>query len=403
MHLFHETSLAVTVGINLRVELVQQRGLVLTCSAVVSAACGVLKVVAVDLAVVVAVTNTAANNSSLGRRSGQVALANVATVSVGGVRVATGQVGGTNTAVVVAVKGVMGTGRGGAGLASQVLGANLAVVVAIERVVGTSGRVVGKTALPQTSIAVVVGGGIIVAVAGVLVAVGADSLMSKTGSSADTASATDVLGDTLELVVALLATGKSTALGLELLHGHGWESSSLMVGGLVMVNLMDRDGGVDNVGLDGLFLDNGLNSLVDVVVDVLSANSGGNTLAMGGVLDAALVGKTSLVINQSSLGGIGIAMVKLAVLNSTELSSMLLWENLTVMDRLDSAVVVVLVNLLVNGSVDLLMYVRLDDLVLNSGGNCLVDSGVVVTGAAHEVGDRCLGLVHFDCCVVVVV
>jgi hypothetical protein len=27
-----------------------------------------------------------------------------------------------------------------------------------------------------------------------------------------------------------------------------------------------------------------------------------------------------------------------------------------------------------------------------------VDSGVMVTGAAHEVGDCCLGLVHCDSC-----
>lgn len=280
---------------------------------------------------------------------------------------------------------------------SQVLGADLAVVVAIKRVVGTGrGRVVGKTTLPQTSIAVVVGGSIVVAMTGVLVAVGANSLVCETCCSADTASTTNVLGDTLELVVALLAASKSAALGPELLHGHGWESSSLMVGSLVMVNLMDGNGGVDNVGLDSLLLDNGLDGLVDVVVDVLSANSGGNTLAMGGFLNAALVGKASLVVDQGPLSGIGIAVVKLAVLNSTELSSVLLWENLTVLDGLDSAVVVVLVNFLVDGSVDLLVYVRLDDLVLDSGSNCLVDGGVVVTGAAHEVGDSCLGLVHCD-------
>jgi hypothetical protein len=175
-----------------------------------------------------------------------------------------------------------------------------------------------------------------------------------------------------------------------------------MVSSLVMVNLMDGDSGVDDVGLNSLLLDNGLDSLVDVVVDVLSAYGGSNTLAVGGVLNAALVSKASLVVDQSPLSRIGIAVVKLAVLNSTELSSVLLWENLTVLDGLNSAVVVILVNLLVNGSVDLLVYVRLDDLVLNSGGNCLVDSGVVVTGAAHEVGDSCLGLVHLDCFVVAV-
>ena len=53
------------------------------------------------------------------------------------------------------------------------------------------------------------------------------------------------------------------------------------------------------------------------VVDVLSANSRGNTLAVGGVLNAALVSKASLVVDQGPLSGIGIAVVKLAVLNST--------------------------------------------------------------------------------------
>jgi hypothetical protein len=368
-----------------------------------TAASGVVEIVAVNLAVVVAV-NTATDNTTLSGRTSQVALASHATVGVGGVGVAAGQVLNTNLAVVVAVEGVAGTGGAVVGVgvaAGQVLGADLAVVVAVKGVASTDRAVVVE-----------------VTVAGVLVAV-AGSLVSETSGSSDTTSTTDVLGDTLELVVALLAASEGTTLGLELLHGHGWESSSLMVGSLVMVNLMDGDGGVDNVGLDGLLLDNGLDGLVDVlddvslgggdvvcfqtyVMNVLSANSGGNALAVGGVFDATLVSKASLVVNQSPLGAINVAVVELAVLNSSELSSVLLGQNLAVLDGLDSAVVVVLVDFLVNGSVDLLVDVRLNDLVLDSGSNCLVDSGVMVTRAAHEVGDSCLRLVHCDGCVVVV-
>lgn len=201
---------------------------------------GVLEVVAVNLAVVVAVhTGTAgADDASLSRRAGQIALASNAAVGMSGVGVAT----------------------------SQITDVHLAVVVAVERVAGAGG-VVSKTALPHTSVAVVVGGSVVVAVAGVLVAMGT-SFVGKTRSSSDTACTTDILGDTLELVVALLAASESTALGLELLHGHGWESSSLMVGSLIMVDLMDRDSGVDHVGLDGLLLDNRLDGLVDVLDDV---------------------------------------------------------------------------------------------------------------------------------------
>ena len=91
-----------------------------------------------------------------------------------------------------------------------------------------------------------------------------------------------------------------------------------------------------------------------------------------------------------------VTVVELAMLNAAELGSVCLGEDLTVVDGLDGAVVVVLVNLLVNGSVDLLVLVRLDRLVVDSRGNRLVDGCVVVTGAAHEVGDSCLRLIHFD-------
>ena len=41
-----------------------------------------------------------------------------------------------------------------------------------------------------------------------------------------------------------------------------------MVGSSVVVNLVDWHSGVDDVGLDGLLLNNGLDSLVDVLNDV---------------------------------------------------------------------------------------------------------------------------------------
>lgn len=147
---------------------------------------------------------------------------------------------------------------------------------------------------------------------------------------------------------------------------------------------------------------NALASLLDTrfcgtyVVDMLSANSGSNTLAVGGVIDAPLVSKASLVVDKSPLGSVRVTVVELAVLDGTKLGSVSLRKDITILDRLDSTVVVVLVDLLVNSSVDLLVYMRLDDLVLDGGGNCLVDSGVVVARPAHEVGDSCLGLVHFD-------
>lgn len=68
------------------------------------------------------------------------------------------------------------------------------------------------------------------------------------------------------------------------------------------------------------------------------------------------------------------------MLNSDDVVSVLLREDLTVCHGLDGGVVVVLVNLLVDGSGDLLMLGLVDGLVKDCGCNTLVDSGVVVTG-----------------------
>jgi len=41
-------------------------------------------------------------------------------------------------------------------------------------------------------------------------------------TEAASCAASDVLGDTLEFVIALLTTAKDASLALELVHGHGW-------------------------------------------------------------------------------------------------------------------------------------------------------------------------------------
>jgi hypothetical protein len=135
------------------------------------------------------------------------------------------------------------------------------------------------------------------------------------------------------------------------------------------------------------------------VVDVLAANGGGYTLALCGTLNAPLVPELGLLLNKVPLGGVMVTVVKLAVLYGTELGGVCLGKNLAVLHGLNSAVVVVLVNFLVYSSVDLLMHMRLDNLVSNSWGNSLVNCGVMVTRLVGEVGKRCLDLVHVVGCV----
>lgn len=209
-------------------------------------------------------------------------------------------------------------------------------------------------------------------------------------------SSANVLGLALEAVVALATAAENTTLLLELGHGHGRELRGLVVGSSVVVDLVDGDGSVDDVGLDGLLVDDGLDGLVDVVVDVLAADGSVGALAVGGSLNYTLVLEGGLLGSKVPLGGIGIPVVELAVLDGTKLGSVLLGKNLAVVDGLNSAVVVVLVNLLVNSGVDLLVNMRLDNLLLHCGRNSLVDSGVMVTRLGHEVADCCLSLLHCD-------
>jgi len=122
------------------------------------------------------------------------------------------------------------------------------------------------------------------------------------------------------------------------------------------------------------------------VVDVLAADGGSDTLALGLVLDDTLITELGLLLDKVLLDGVVVTVVKLTVLDGTQLGSVCLGEHCAVLHGLDGAVVVVLVDFLVDGGHDLLVSVRLHGLVDNSWGNSLMDSGVMVAGAGSEVG-----------------
>jgi hypothetical protein len=342
-HLFHEAALAITVSINLGVELVHQTGLLV--------------------------------------------LARDRVTGVGVVGISPGTLLGESVG-----KTVLG------GVSAVIAGEVVVLLAVVTSGAETSTGGVQLTLIEAGSIVTVTGSVVVVTMAGstanVVVVVVARAFTD--GTEATSCASTNVLRDTLESIIALLAAGKSSTLVLELVHGHGRKSSGAVVGGLVVVNLVDGNGGVNNVGLDGLLLDDRLDSLVDVVVNVLTANGSSGALAVCGAIYATLILEASLLVDKVPLGGVVITVVELAMLNGTKLSSVLLGEDLAVLDGLDCAVVVVLVDLLINSSLNLLVNVRLDNLVLNSRSNSLVDSGVVVSRLRHEVGDSCLSLVHCE-------
>jgi len=212
-------------------------------------------------------------------------------------------------------------------------------------------------------------------------------------SSAENAA--DVLRLTLEPIVALLTSSESTALALEIRHADWRKLRGLVVGGSIMVNFVDGNNSVDNVGLDDLLVHYGLNALVDVVVDMLSADGASSALGELSIVHFSRIPELGGLSSQFLLCAIMVTVVELVVLDSAELVLVILWQNLTIMDRLYCTVVVILVYFSVGGADDFLVLGRLDNVVLNSRSDSLVDSGVVVSGLGDELLDGCFGFLHF--------
>lgn len=208
--------------------------------------------------------------------------------------------------------------------------------------------------------------------------------------------ATNVLGLTLEPIVTLLTSSESAALALEIRHTDWGELRGLVVGGSVMMNFVDWDNTVDNVGLDDFLVHYGLNVLVDVVVDMLSADGGSSALGELSIVHFSRIPELGGLSSQLLLCAVVVAVVELAVLDSAEFVLMVLWQNLAVMNRLHCAVVVVLVYFAVGGGDDFLVLGRLHNLALNSRSDSFMDSGVVVSRLGDEALDGCFGFLHFE-------
>jgi len=91
-----------------------------------------------------------------------------------------------------------------------------------------------------------------------------------------------------------------------------------------------------------------------------------------------------------------VAVLDVAVLDAGHLVVVLFREDLAVLDGLDGGVVVVLVDLAVDGSCHILLSSGCDRLVLNGWVDRLVNSGVVLSILREEVAYCCLCLVHID-------
>lgn len=111
---------------------------------------------------------------------------------------------------------------------------------------------------------------------------------------------------TLVLFVSVaLAAGEETSCSLELIQSLHRQGRHAVVSGCSVMDFMNWDSGVDNLGLDSLLVDDWLYSLVDVVVYMLASDGstgslrGGGTLSSGGVLESTELlayGASSLIL-----------------------------------------------------------------------------------------------------------
>lgn len=172
---------------------------------------------------------------------------------------------------------------------------------------------------------------------------------------------------------------KTTALVSELIHRDCWELGCGVVFSFILVDFVDRDGSVHNTGLHRLLLNDRLNTLVDMMMHMLSRHRW-RCRACVLCFSYFLPVLELRCFRFESLGNvIIISMLDVAVLDAPYLVGVRLGKHLLVLDGLDGGMVVVLVNFAVHGGGDIFVAGWGDILMLNGRVDGLVDSGVVLS------------------------
>jgi hypothetical protein len=86
--------------------------------------------------------------------------------------------------------------------------------------------------------------------------------------------------------------------------------------GFILVDFVDGDGGVHDGWLDGLLLHDGLDGLVDVVVDVLASDGGSGRCGVLGLANSSSVLELGLLGSKTLLDGVIISVLDVAVLDT---------------------------------------------------------------------------------------
>jgi len=161
-----------------------------------------------------------------------------------------------------------------------------------------------------------------------------------------------------------------------------------------MMGFVDRDGRVNDMRLNSLFINHRLDMLMYVMMNSFACE---NRSSLGGVSGAvglsgvSVFGSFSVECSSSVLL---IAVVKGLVLYRNKVVVVLLGKSLLVGNGLDSCMMVLLVNLLVKGSGYTLMLVRLDVLLSDVRLNVFVNSGSVLSVVGKEARNGLLCFLH---------
>lgn len=111
---------------------------------------------------------------------------------------------------------------------------------------------------------------------------------------------------------------------LVLLHGGGRQSRRLMMDGRVVVLLMDRYGGMDNLWLDGLLLDDGLDVMVDMVMGAFSGDNGRGRRRAFSVVRGGLARELGRVLVQGLLDFVLVTVINGLVIHGDGIEGVLL-------------------------------------------------------------------------------
>jgi len=153
-----------------------------------------------------------------------------------------------------------------------------------------------------------------------------------------------------------------------------------MVLSSIDVLLVNRDGGVDNVWFDSLLVDYWLHCLVHMVMYVLAGNLGCSGFVGLICPDTnGLMLELGLLLLEMLLRLLMITVIMFAVFYADLFVMVLFWENFLVLDRLDSCVVMILVDFTIFYDLCFFTLMLLDGLLLNVWCDRLVDSCVIVT------------------------